>query len=95
MLHAYWYAGRLIVEHELHGATSASYGTQLLKELAEQLMCEFGKGINKLNLGNMQAFYLTYPKWNAVRTELTWAHYRLLLRIVNSSEPQWCQDACI
>lgn len=29
----------------------------------------------------MRGFYLAFPNWNAVRTELRWTHYRLLLRI--------------
>jgi hypothetical protein len=29
----------------------------------------------------MRAFYLAYPKCDAMRHELSWTHYRLLLRI--------------
>jgi len=29
----------------------------------------------------MKNFYLTFPKVNALRSELTWTHYRLLLKI--------------
>ena len=28
----------------------------------------------------MRDFYLTFPKVNALRAELTWTHYRLLLK---------------
>jgi len=28
----------------------------------------------------MRQFFQTYPNWNAVRSELSWTHYRLLMR---------------
>jgi predicted nuclease of restriction endonuclease-like (RecB) superfamily len=37
----------------------------------------------------MRAFYLYYPIWNAVRTELSWTHYRTLLRIGNPAAREW------
>jgi hypothetical protein len=44
------------------------------------LSAEFGKGFDRTNLQNMWAFYLAYPIRDAVRRELSWTHYRLLLR---------------
>ncbi len=32
----------------------------------------------------MRSFYLAYPKVNALRSELSWTHYRLLLRVENT-----------
>ena len=29
----------------------------------------------------MRYFYLSFSIWNAVRAELTWTHYRLVMRI--------------
>lgn len=37
----------------------------------------------------MRAFFLTFPKWNAVRSELTWTHYRLLLRVEDEAARNW------
>ena len=34
----------------------------------------------------MRQFYEVYPKWNAVRSELSWTHYRLLMRIKEDVE---------
>lgn len=31
----------------------------------------------------MKNFYLNFPNVNALRSELTWTHYRLMLRIDN------------
>lgn len=89
MVKTYWEVGRLIVEDEQQGETRASYGKQQLQGLADQLRVEFGKGFEVRNLRNMRAFYLTYPIWNAVRSELSWTHYRILLRVENPKAREW------
>jgi len=89
MVQAYWSVGRLIVEHEQQGQERAAYGKQQLQQLSEHLTREFGKGFDTRNLRNMRAFYLGFPIWNAVRTELTWTHYRVLLRIESSHARDW------
>jgi len=76
-----WEVGRHIVEFEQGGAEHARYGSNLLIRLAERLSREFGKGLDERNLRNMRAFYQVFPIWNAVRSELSWTHYRLLLRV--------------
>jgi predicted nuclease of restriction endonuclease-like (RecB) superfamily len=95
MVHCYWQIGRLIVEHEQQGKTRAAYGKQQLQALSEQLTAEFGKGFDARNLRNMRAFFLAYPNWNAVRTELSWTHYRLLLRVDNLNARSWYQQEAI
>ena len=77
----YWEIGRHIVEFEQGGADRASYGTALLATLAESLTREFGKGFNERNLRNMRAFFQMFPIRNALRSELSWTHYRLLQRV--------------
>lgn len=84
MLQAYWHIGRIIVDHEQHGEKRAGYGVQLLKELSKYLKAGFGKGFDERNLRNMRVFYLAYPKWNTVRTELSWTHYRILLPVLGT-----------
>jgi predicted nuclease of restriction endonuclease-like (RecB) superfamily len=81
MVACYWQIGRLIVEEEQRGKTRAEYGKQLIKELANRLSDEFGKGFHPRNLWFMRTFFLAYPKMNALRSELNWTHYRLLLRV--------------
>lgn len=81
MVQAYWNIGRIVVEHEQTGSFRAEYGKGVLRRLSEELTREFGKGFDERNLRNMRAFYITYPNWNAVRSELTWTHYRALLRV--------------
>ena len=81
MVQAYWQIGRLIVEDEQKGEVRAEYGKKVLDELARRLTADFGKGFDARELRKMRQFYLLFPKWDAVRPELSWTHYRLLLRV--------------
>jgi len=84
MVRAYWLIGQAIVEHEQQGQERAGYGERLIESLAERLTAEFGKGFSKNNLWYMRQFYLAYPeKLHALRGELSWTHYRLLLKVGN------------
>lgn len=85
LLNMYQEIGRLIVEDEQGGSAKADYGKAVLKTLGQQLTLEFGKGFDERNLNNMRAFYLSFSIWNAVRTELSWTHYRILSRIENKA----------
>lgn len=83
LLQMYWQIGHLIVEDEQEGNVKASYGKSVLKNLSQQLTLEFGKGFDERNLNNMRAFYNAFRIWNAVRTELSWTHYRIISRMEN------------
>ena len=89
MVHSYWHIGQMIVEHEQQGASRAEYGTQQLQALSAQLTERLGKGFDVRNLRNMRAFYQTFPIRDALRTELSWTHYRSLLRVENPSAREW------
>ena len=84
-----WEIGRHIVEFEQGGQARAAYGKKLLPTLAERLGSEFGKGFDERNLRHMRAFYQAFPIWNALRTELSWTHYRTLLNLDSDSARQW------
>ncbi len=45
----------------------------------------FGKGFTVANLKNMRQFYLTFPNGYALRSELSWTYYRLLMRVENEN----------
>ncbi len=77
----YWQIGRHIVEFEQGGQARAGYGKRLLPELAAALTGEFGKGFDASNLRYMRLFYQAFPNCDALRHELSWTHYRLLLRV--------------
>jgi predicted nuclease of restriction endonuclease-like (RecB) superfamily len=81
MVAAYWEIGQAIVEQEQQGQQRAEYGRTLVEELSLRLKSEFGKGFDRSNLWHMRSFYLSYPILDAVRRELSWTHYRLLLRV--------------
>ena len=87
-----WEIGRHVVAFEQGGAARAEYGTRLLPRLAESLTAEFGRGFDERNLRNMRAFFQSFPIWNAVRTELSWTHYRTLLRVENEQARRWYMD---
>lgn len=85
MVDAYWKIGKRIVEEEQNGEERAEYGKYVLKELAVALNQEFGKGFDERELRRMRQFYLTFPIRDSLRPELTWTHYRTLIRVENQS----------
>lgn len=85
LLLTHWQIGRLIIEDEQKGKERAEYGKFILKNLSKKLTLEFGKGYDYTNLSNMRKFYKIFPIVDAVRQQLSWTHYRLLLN-VDSSE---------
>ncbi|MDO4796554.1 MAG: PDDEXK nuclease domain-containing protein [Coriobacteriales bacterium] len=89
MVRAYWSIGRAIVEDEQDGEARGVYGKGTLKSVSSRLQAEFGTGFSVRNLQLMKRLYLTYPNANALRTHLTWTHYRTLLRIQNKDKREW------
>ncbi|WP_404360207.1 YhcG family protein [Methylotuvimicrobium sp. KM1] len=89
MVQSYWEIGRLIVEEEQQGESRAAYGKQQLQQLSQQLTARLGKGFDVGNLRNMRQFYLAFPIHDAVRSELSWTHYRALMRIDNPAARDW------
>jgi DUF1016 N-terminal domain len=81
MVACYWEIGRLIVEEEQRGEARADYGARIIVDISKRLTAEFGKGFDRTNLQYMRAFFLNFPIRDAVRRELSWTHYRLLLRV--------------
>ena len=89
MVTAYWNIGRLIVEEEQQGKGRAEYGKGVLEELSRNLTAEFGNGFTASNLRNMRQFYHLFPNCYALRSELTWTHYRLLIRVSDEKARMW------
>jgi predicted nuclease of restriction endonuclease-like (RecB) superfamily len=84
-----WEIGRHIVEFEQGGSARAEYGSQLLQTLAAALAMEFGRGFDVSNLRHMRVFYQAFPIRDALRPELSWTHYRTLLRVESEPARQW------
>lgn len=85
MVEAYWLIGQRIVVEEQKGKERAEYGKGLLKALANELNREFGKGFDERELRRIRQFYLTFPIRDTLRPELSWSHYRLLIRLTNEN----------
>ena len=81
MVQAYWLIGKRIVIQEQNGNDRAEYGKQIIEKLSEALTKEFGKGFGITNLKYIRQFYVMFPIGHALRGELSWTHYRLLLRV--------------
>jgi predicted nuclease of restriction endonuclease-like (RecB) superfamily len=84
-----WEIGRHIVEFEQGGSRRAEYGSRLLQTLASSLAEEFGRGFDTSNLRYMRLFYQAFPKRDALRHELSWTHYRTLLRVEEEPARLW------
>ena len=82
----YWNIGKYIVEEEQLGEQRADYGSFLLKTLADELTNDFGTGFSYRQLNFCRQFYLTFPKVNALRSQLNWSQYKLLIRIKNEDK---------
>jgi predicted nuclease of restriction endonuclease-like (RecB) superfamily len=81
VLKAYWRIGCYIVEYEQKGSQRATYGKQLLVNLARDLTFQYGKGFSRTNLVYMRLFYLRYPQQETITIRLTWSHYIELVSI--------------
>jgi len=89
MVQAYWNIGKAIIEEEQNGQERAEYGKELIKKLAQQLSKEHGKSFSERNLWYIKQFYQQWTNMNALRSELSWTHYRLLLRVENEKARQF------
>ena len=83
-LTTYFNVGKLLVDAQ-GGEKRAKYGDGLIKEYSKRLTRELGKGYSERNLKNMRKFYL-FQKGHALRTQLSWTHYRTLLSLNNHNQ---------
>jgi predicted nuclease of restriction endonuclease-like (RecB) superfamily len=89
MVEAYWNVGRMIVEEEQQGQKRAGYGDALIRGLSERLTGEFGKGFSEQSMRNFRQFYLSFPICSTLRSELTWSHYKCIIRVESPQSRQW------
>lgn len=61
-LMTYYSIGRWIVEEQQEGSPRAKYGQQVIKNLSEKLLNEFGRGFSGDTLKNARKFYLIYKE---------------------------------
>ena len=77
----YWNIGKRIFEEEQQGKERADYGSYLIKNLASTLEPNYGTGFGVRQLEQSRKFYRIYPIANALRSQLNWTQYRLLIQI--------------
>ncbi len=56
------------MEFEQKGEQRAEYGEALIKQLAEDLTRQFGRGFGAVNLSQMRRFYLEWPAQEIFQT---------------------------
>lgn len=94
MVQAYWEIGQEI--HKACGKNDrAEYGKKLLEYLSEHLTKEFGKGFTVTNLKYMRQFYRAFPIRHTLCDELSWSHYRLLMRIENENARKFYMEEAV
>jgi predicted nuclease of restriction endonuclease-like (RecB) superfamily len=84
----------LIIEAQ-EGNERAEYGDYLIKDLSKELTKKFGKGFTVTNLRYMRQFYIVFQKHHALRDELSWTHYRLLMKLENEEIRNFYIEECI
>ena len=94
MVKAYWSIGKLIIEAQ-NGEEKAEYGEFLIINLSKELTKDFGKGFTASNLRNIRQFYLIFNNCHALRSELSWTHYRYLMRVDDERKRNFYIDECI
>ncbi|WP_373494901.1 DUF1016 N-terminal domain-containing protein [Aquiflexum sp.] len=82
----YWQIGKVIFEEEQEGKDRADYGKFLIKAISQQFKPQFGSGFTSRQLEMNRQFYRTFPIANALRSQLSWTHYRTLIRIDNQDK---------
>ena len=85
----YWNIGRRIFEEEQQGKDRAEYGSYLIENLAKDLEPIYGSGFSVRQLKFCRQFYRLYPIANAVRSQLNWTQYRLLIQISDPSKREY------
>lgn len=93
MVEAYWLIGRKIVEAQ-GGESSAQYGKAIIKNLSESLTKEYGKGFDETNLRRMRKFYTIFENRDTLCHELSWSHYRALLKVENEEARNFYIEEC-
>ena len=78
-LNTYYEVGKLIIEAQ-GGEARAKYGDGLIKEYSKKITKEVGKVYSTRNLKNMRKFYLFVQKGHTLCAQLSWSHYRELLK---------------
>jgi predicted nuclease of restriction endonuclease-like (RecB) superfamily len=92
----YWHIGSRIRQDVLK-EKRADYGERIVETLAAQLTAEYGRGFDRRNLFHMIRFAEVFPDElivNALRTQLSWTHFRELLSIDDPLKRDFYAEMC-
>ena len=81
----YYEVGRLLIEAQ-GGENRAKYGDGLIKEYSERLTKDLGKKYSITSLKYMRMFYILYEKSPTLSDQLTWSHYKEILKFNDINE---------
>lgn len=85
----YWKLGERIFVEEQQELERAKYGAYLIANLAVELEREFGSGFSKRQLERARQFYRLYPIASALRSQLNWFQYRMLISISDAEKREY------
>ncbi|WP_297965272.1 YhcG family protein [uncultured Anaerovibrio sp.] len=92
MVQIYWEVGQR-VDNACDGKR-ADYGKEILKYLSIKLTNEFGKAYSLRNLQMMRQFFRAFPNANTLCSQLSWSHYKLLMRVNNIDARNYYEKEC-
>lgn len=85
----YWNIGKRIYEEVQGGNDRAEYGKAIIKNLSDELEPTYGSGYSYRQLYLFLQFHKVFPIVNALRSQLSWTQYKLLLRIEDSDKREF------
>lgn len=85
----YWQIGKVIFEEEQAGKERADYGRYLIKSISEVFQPQFGSGFSIRQLERYRQFFRMFSNASALRTHLSWTHYKLMLSIDNQDKREF------
>ena len=90
----YWQIGKRIFDEIQNQQDRADYGKSLIKNLANSLEPIYGSGYSYRQLYFFVQFYKAFPIVNTLYSQLSWSHYKLLIRIEDSDKREFYQEEC-
>jgi predicted nuclease of restriction endonuclease-like (RecB) superfamily len=92
----YWHIGKRVREDVLR-EERAEYGQRIVETLSARLTAEYGRGFDRRNLFHMIRFAEVFPDEaivNALRTQLSWTHFRELISIDDPLKREFYAELC-
>lgn len=85
----YWNIGQLIFKDIQQEKRRAEYGKEIIKNLSKEIEPLYGSGYSYRQLYLFLQFYKSFPKVNALRSQLNWFQYKLLIRIKDEDKQEF------